>query len=388
MAALRTIGGVFILARYIFPGFHHGRKGMVAYAFFMMFFLWALTYSRNGAYDVSIYSFFLFIHFYYYKKLKKVPDTYAKWVLPVFYVLAILSGFFTYIGSPTGELIGHIFNLSAFLYSVFGMLFLVIFDKPIDKDKRNVVVDGAVPPPPTGSVPGKFSSFCQKLSCCCKSNPPPTIVTTPYVITQDPSYFSTLMLLFVQSGVGLGMAIITASMFANPEVETAVIQSLMLQFVSNLYLAAAMKVALRATDEERFAPLMLVIYLSTDLLQTLFYIGVPLFSKTFFKMVFIQEASSMVKNCGGQELAAYTVGLRSTNPYTDPATVKKLKKKGTVDSMSEIQSCISAVFLFVVEKEGRNGFGQVFDSVTFYNVTVPGNATVADSSFLTTFCLA
>ncbi|GMI54295.1 hypothetical protein TeGR_g3486, partial [Tetraparma gracilis] len=106
-----------------------------------------------------------------------------------------------------------------------------------------------------------------------------------------------------------------------------------------------------------------------------------MFSTDFFKMLAIQEAFSIAKNSGLFELIMWVVGARKTFPYGDPKTIRLLKSKAMVDSLSEVLAGFAACAIFAVETEIRRS-----SFVHMMNVTmVTGNETI---TYETTFCLA
>ena len=76
-----------------------------------------------------------------------------------------------------------------------------------------------------------------------------------------------------------------------------------------------------------------------------------MFSTDFFKMLAIQEAFSIAKNSGAFELIMWVVGARKTFPYGDPKTIRLLKSKAMVDSLSEVLAGFAACAIFSVETE-------------------------------------
>ena len=76
-----------------------------------------------------------------------------------------------------------------------------------------------------------------------------------------------------------------------------------------------------------------------------------MFSTDFFKMLAIQEAFSIAKNSGLFELIMWVVGARKTFPYGDPKTIRLLKSKAMVDSLSEVLAGFAACAIFSVETE-------------------------------------
>ena len=79
------------------------------------------------------------------------------------------------------------------------------------------------------------------------------------------------------------------------------------------------------------------------------------------------------------ELASWLFGVRKTFPYSDPSTVRMLKSKGMIDTLSELLAGVTGFVMFAVEKHAR-----MSDDATTFNITVvTENAT---TSFETTMC--
>ncbi|GMI26376.1 hypothetical protein TeGR_g7077, partial [Tetraparma gracilis] len=169
-----------------------------------------------------------------------------------------------------------------------------------------------------------------------------------HVVTGDGYYFALYIMLMQGAGTTLGIVLLATSGTSPKE------QSLALQAMSTLILMAAQKVGARCTSVARCAALMLVIYLA--------------------------EVFSLCKNGGILGFLAWAVGLSSTNPYADPESVRLLKSKATVDSLSEIFGAVAAFTFFAVEKELVG-----MDGANMYNVTFAGNSTL---NYISPLCLS
>ena len=130
---------------------------------------------------------------------------------------------------------------------------------------------------------------------------------------------------------------------------------------------------------------MLTIYLFCDMFQVfLFLTEASLTSGAFWIMIIIGEVSSVFKNSGGMEVLAWRFGFRETFPYTDIETIKKLKAKALVDSMSEILAGVGAFTVLASEKAAREqDIGAVYN-VTAVNATDGGTIV----NYQSTKCMA
>jgi len=98
-------------------------------------------------------------------------------------------------------------------------------------------------------------------------------------------------------------------------------------------------------------------------------------------MLVLQEAASIFKNSGLMEFLLWIFNVRTLNPYSDERSIKLLKSKALVDSMSELLAGISMFTLFAAEKEIREWNGVGLLNVTYLEDL---NAT----NFVSTFCLS
>ena len=83
-------------------------------------------------------------------------------------------------------------------------------------------------------------------------------------------------------------------------------------------------------------------------------------------MIFIGEICSLFKNCGLLAYIFYLCGVTKSNPYTSDSFMEILEKKGVVDSMAEVLSCVAVGIVYSMEKQVRG-----WDGVNMFNVTVP-----------------
>jgi hypothetical protein len=101
-----------------------------------------------------------------------------------------------------------------------------------------------------------------------------------------------------------------------------------------LTIVLSQRVAIRATDKNRFGLLLLVLYIQVDLTQTLLFLQADILSSEFFLMILIQEVASLMKNCGGPEFGAWLIGWRYKFPLGDEEAVNLLLKKGLLGKSS------------------------------------------------------
>ena len=148
-----------------------------------------------------------------------------------------------------------------------------------------------------------------------------------------------------------------------------------------LLLTAAQKISIRASDERKFPPLMLMIYFSIDYFQTSLYTTANVLSADFWIMICIGEISSLAKNTGLLQYLMWCVCLRKTNPYSDEEFVYILRSKGVVDSLSELLVGFTAFFHYMFEVEAREWPG-----IDIYNVTYADLKSNTTSFFLTERC--
>ena len=121
---------------------------------------------------------------------------------------------------------------------------------------------------------------------------------------------------------------------------------------------------------------MLVGYLQVDLVQTFLYLRVDMFSFEFLEMLLIQEAASILKNCGFSDVIKFLVGFRKTLPYHDEARLGMLQSRGMVDTLSELIVCFLAAAAYAAETAAKN-----MDSAPVFHF----NYSVTDSNTTNTF---
>ena len=310
-----VVFGPLAMARYVFPDHTHAPSELVGYT---LFFGTRLAFSKQAVGIGALLNFFL--HCTYGPKTNK-PATYAKWLMPPFYLV----GAVIYSGLVKGAALIIILS-TLMLYAIFALSYILAADKPLDKSKR-----------------------------------------ADYNMAEhfgDGYYFAFYLYFVGASGNALGVVLVVARS-AGP-----VAQSLALQIMSILILALAQKVAIRSSDTTRFTVLMLTVYLSVDTMQTFLFLGeASMNSSTFWQMIFIGEVSSTFKNCGMLDMLSWLFRLRKTFPYHDIQTIKKMKAKALVDSMSEVLSGICAFSIFAVEKTARENSIGVQYHVTAKNAT-------------------
>ncbi|GMI30416.1 hypothetical protein TeGR_g8439, partial [Tetraparma gracilis] len=335
---LLRVGGPLVLAGYAFPDFTYTKADKIAFAL-----LAALNFVLRAVWAPGEASglVWLYMHFFVYgpRQEAHAPPTYMKYLtVPVY----ILSG----AGSVDLAVNGGKYYVPiaglVFLYGIPVVCYLLAADKPLEKARRVVTVNGK---------------------------------EEKHEITCDGYYFVGYSWLIISVGLGLGFVLVILGDAG------AVIQSVGLQFFSLICLRAAQSCGIRTTDTDRFAPLMLILYFIVDLLQSFLYLKENMFSTDFFKMLAVQESFSIAKNSGAFELIMWVVGARKTFPYGDPKTIRLLKSKAMVDSLSEVLAGFAACAIFAVETEIRRS-----SFVHMMNVTmVTGNGTI---TYETTYCLA
>jgi len=92
----------------------------------------------------------------------------------------------------------------------------------------------------------------------------------------------------------------------------------------------------------------------------------------------------MFKNCGFVELLSWTFSFRESFPYHDVGTIKNLKRKALVDSISEVLAGIGAFTVFGFEKVARE---EGYEG-PMYNVTAVNATDGLYASFQSTRCMA
>ncbi|GMI30010.1 hypothetical protein TeGR_g2344, partial [Tetraparma gracilis] len=335
---LLVVGGPLVLAGYAFPDFTYTKADKIGFAL-----LAALNFVLRAVWAPADASglVWLYMHFFVYgpRQEAHAPPTYMKYLAVPLYILAVAVSVDMAVtgGKNTGAIMGL-----AMLYFIPVVCYLLAADKPLEKARRVVTVNGK---------------------------------DEKHEITCDGYYFVCYINLISTAGIGLGFVLVILGDAA------AVIQSVGLQLTSLLVLRAAQSFGIRTTDTDRFAPLMLILYFIVDLLQSFLYLKENMFSTDFFKMLAIQEAFSIAKNSGAFELIMWVVGARKTFPYGDPKTIRLLKSKAMVDSLSEVLAGFAACAIFSVETEIRRS-----SFVQMMNVTlVTDNGTI---TYETTQCLA
>ena len=141
---------------------------------------------------------YIFLHFAFGRFSEEAgePATYAKVLYPPFYlVYALNTVFYT---TPNNEALSSLIAGIQTMYVIVVTIWLLAFDKPIDKTKRETTAaDGSV---------------------------------TNHVIANDGYYFTALIYLYCMTGPVLA-AMLSASAAGGP-----VVQTIVLQFMSVLYL--------------------------------------------------------------------------------------------------------------------------------------------------------
>ncbi|GMI19146.1 hypothetical protein TeGR_g4693 [Tetraparma gracilis] len=334
---LLRVGSPLVLAGYAFPDFTYTTADKIVFAL-----LAALNFVLQAAWDAEATGLvWLYMHFFVYgpRQEAHAPPTYMKYLIVPVYILAALQSVDK---AVTGGKYGLALMGLGMLYSIPFACYLLAADKPLEKARRVVTVNGK---------------------------------DEKHEITCDGYYFVSYNWLIIGAGGGLGFVLVILGDAA------AVVQSVGLQLTSLLVLRGAQSVGIRTTDTDRFAPLMLIVYFIVDLLQSFLYLKENMFGTDFFKMLAVQEAFSIAKNSGLFELIMWVVGARKTFPYGDPKTIRLLKSKAMVDSLSEVLAGFAACAIFAVETEIRRS-----SFVNAANITlVTGNETI---TYETTFCLA
>ena len=81
----------------------------------------------------------------------------------------------------------------------------------------------------------------------------------------------------------------------------------------------------------------------------------------------------MFKNCGFVEMLSWSLNFRESFPYHDVGTIKNLKRKALVDSISEVLAGFGAFAVFGFEKVAREeGLEGPMYNVTAVNATDGG----------------
>ncbi|GMI34022.1 hypothetical protein TeGR_g5026, partial [Tetraparma gracilis] len=294
------IGGPYVVASWVFPTHKHTRLQKLGYlAFAIPRYILSVSDPEYGFIGDGVqFSFYLFLHLLYGPATSGQPPTYCKVLTPPLYILVGVG----FIMVPFVPLIGALLFGLGFLYAFIAGPYLLFADKPMSKEQRTKV---------EGDKEVK------------------------HVIMGDGYYFALYIFLSQGAGTTLGMVLLATSGTSPKE------QSLALQATSTLLLMAGQKVGARCTSVARCAALMLVIYLAVDTLQTFLYLNEDMLSLDFFQMIAIQEVFSLCKNGGILGFLAWAVGMSSTNPYADPESVRLLKSKATVDSLSEIFGAVA-----------------------------------------------
>ena len=212
------------------------------------------------------YSFIFFLHISYGKYSNaevSEPATYAK-RLEFSYLCFGISNVIYAMDFPIGK---TLFGLT-FIFTLSYSLLLMRFDKPIDKKKRIIVNENGD--------------------------------REPYVISNDGHYFVYTMFILSMAGAMLAESITFAAL-GGP-----LIQSVSLQFFSIFVLFGIQVSTQGATDRQRFAPLMLIVYFQVDFFQTSLFLNSNFGTKEFWLMIIVGECSSIIKNCGFNFLACST----------------------------------------------------------------------------------
>ncbi|GMI52629.1 hypothetical protein TeGR_g1955, partial [Tetraparma gracilis] len=224
---LLRVGGPLVLAGYAFPDFTYTKADKIAFAL-----LAALNFVLKAAWDAGASGLvLLYMHLFVYgpRQEAHAPPTYMKYLIVPVYILGVLQSVDYVTG---GKYSAPIMGL-LFLYAIFVQCYLLAADKPLEKARRVVTVNGK---------------------------------DEKHEITCDGYYFVFYNWLISRAGLGLGFVLVILGDAA------AVIQSVGLQLTSLILLRAAQSVGIRTTDTDRFAPLMLIIYFVVDLLQSFLYL--------------------------------------------------------------------------------------------------------------------
>ena len=259
------------------------------------------------------------------------PPTYAKYVVPSILFASLAYSVLPSI--PAYEFLAPILLPLLHTHVLVSTIFLIYGDKPIDKSKREVVVDG---------------------------------VTLDYYISGDGYYFAGFFWLMISLSTFLAVGqLVTTVSFPNDPLASTVVT----QILSFLLLAGSRNFSLRCSDENRFALLMLVVFFEIHFFQSMFFLQVDMFSPDFWKMVLVTEIGSMSRNSGFTSTFLYVVRINKKLPYADSRQMKILKSVSLVETLCEMLVGCAALSLYAVEKEARTWSG-----ATTYKVEGPGEA--------------
>ena len=136
------------------------------------------------------------------------------------------------------------------------MCYLLAADKPLEKARRVVTVNGK---------DEKHEITCDGYYFVVRARPKVAALAL-YSNSTSPSPPQGYNFLISAAGIGLGFVLVVLGDAA------AVIQSVGLQLTSLITLRGAQSVGIRTTDTDRFAPLMLIVYFIVDLLQSFLYL--------------------------------------------------------------------------------------------------------------------
>ena len=202
---LQIYGGIMVISAYNRPEQKYDRifYGVLSlFAIAVFFAMLANIYFLRkpaGYYAVSIMLLsFLCLHFEFGRSSEEAgePATYAKVLWPPFYLAYALN--IVFYTTPNNEALSSLIAGIVFLYVIVVGIWLLAFNKPIDKTKRTTTAaDGSV---------------------------------TNHVIANDGYYFTALIYLYCMTGPVLA-AMLSASAAGGP-----VVQTIVLQFMSVLYL--------------------------------------------------------------------------------------------------------------------------------------------------------
>ena len=342
------IGGGYMFACFVFPDYNHTIKDKFAYGTIFLLRIaahvaWFFYHDKYLWLTVAVATLLYFLMHFTYGPSTGNPPTFAKYIMPPFYFMfwgaSMLKPFV-----PSLGLNGF---FASYAYFIPATVVLIAADRPIAKSKR-------------------------------KDNN-----GEDYEILGDGYYFALYFYMVIASGFALNVVLLLTSKYGT------LVQSLSLQLLSVLILSITAKVSLRSSDHKRFEVLMLPIYFQVDTLQAFLFLKESAFSVDFWVMILLQEASSIFKNCGLTEFFGWVLGLKKDFPYTDRQTLRMLKSKGLVDSMSEIIGGVSAFCMFAMENEVRGWAGALTFNVTVVQAgSSTLNITSNTTSFITPACMS
>ena len=204
------VGGAYIISSYAYPDHQPTKQEVISSVCYFVVFEAVLVVGKVvGTSTIQFIGslFYVFVHFTY-GAMTEQPATFAKYLLPPYYLLIAATGLLNNVLQMRG---GYAVGGIALFYGVCVFIFLLVADRPLDKEKKKDT------------------------------------------ITNDGYYLGLYYQLASWSGIFLGVFIMVAGTAGT------FVQSVSLQMASVLLLSLSQKVAIRATDEQHFAPLMLMV---------------------------------------------------------------------------------------------------------------------------------